>query len=198
MRRYAVEAASGERCVMTLALEHGGVGAPLPPAADDGQQQQDAQQQPAGSGRGWVLVSATGEPALPGTPARPAPEHPPEAVVAAQLAALRSLDARAAWRFVGLRGRPALGGGADGFYARLESADLAPLLMHGGAATVMRRQRGARVYSEVARVEANGGGARTQLSLFGPRAVAAGRRRLTMCAGRLAATGCSEPGRQLT
>jgi hypothetical protein len=169
LRRFAVTAASGERCVMTLTFEQvvpgGAAGAPdaFGPAAHAG----------ASAGVGWQLAAATGEPATAAPPRRPSPEHPPEAVVAAQLEALAGLDAFTAWRFVALGGRAPFGGSPERFYAALEAPGLAPLLMHGGAESVMRRQLGAGVYSEVVRVEGgDGGGAAGARRAAGPRRTA--------------------------
>ncbi|GBF95402.1 hypothetical protein Rsub_08364 [Raphidocelis subcapitata] len=153
LRRFAVQSPSGERCVMTLTFERADAGAAA--AAPDAPSAFGAgRTAPAG---GWALVAAAGEPAAPELPRGPAPEHPPEAVVAAQLEALAALDALTAWRLVGLGGRAAYGGAPERFYAALEAPGLAPLLMHSRSATVMRRQRSGTVYSEVSRVWMGGG-----------------------------------------
>jgi hypothetical protein len=153
LRRYAVHAASGERCIMTLTFEHG-ASAPAPAAGAAGA---DAASLPAPR-RGWALAAARGEPAWPDAPLSPSPEHPPEAVVAAQLEALRDMDAFTAWRFLAPAARPAFGGAAERFAAALEGPPLAPLLLHGASEPVMRRQRGPGTYHEVLRVEAISGG----------------------------------------
>jgi hypothetical protein len=214
LRRYFVEAISGEKCVMTLTFEHpithdDATGSSGDAAFDSAQdvsvfieqrerrlladrrqlerqllaeaqehaaraQQADQQQpgdaapaaanddrlpqSPGGAGGGWVLAGATGEPRTPDLPLNPSPEHPPEAVVQAQLEALRDLDTFTAWRFVSLTARRAYGGTAERFAAALEAPATAALLMHCGAEAVLRRQRGAGRYSEVVRVQGVSGG----------------------------------------
>lgn len=133
LRRYALQSESGERSVMTLAFES---------------------KNPSG---GWALAGAKGEPAWLEAPLNPAPEHPPEAVARGQLEAFRDLDAFTAWRFMSTGARPALGGSFERFGAALERSALGPLLMHGAAETILRRQRSAGVYTEVVRVETAGG-----------------------------------------
>ncbi|KAI8463725.1 MAG: hypothetical protein J3K34DRAFT_526773 [Monoraphidium minutum] len=139
LRRYAVRSAAGERCVMTLTFEHRGA-APAPGG-------------PAPAPGGWMLSAATGEPAAPGLPAGPAPEHPPEVVVQSVLAALRAVDPFSAWRFMAVNARPALGGSAERFGAALDAPGLRPLLLHVAAAPEARRQAGADRYEETVRLE---------------------------------------------
>jgi len=200
LRRYAVQAVTGERCVMTLTFEHpvsssgdsggsGGVhgaGSSIPNQVLDNipqhyqpqqtyqqpHQQQQAQHHIVGgvsmaaattnksssSSSRWMLAGASGEPRHPDLPLSPSPEHPPETVVQAQLSALRDLDAFTAWRFIAPRVRAKYGGSAERFAVALEAPALSPLLMHGGAASVLQRQRGAGHYHEVVQVESISGG----------------------------------------
>lgn len=151
LRRYAVRSVSGERCVMTLTFEHRSGAAPGAAAAGPPH---------APAAGGWVLAGATGEPAAAEPPAGPAPEHPPEAVVAAVLTALRSVDPFSAWRFMSVAARPALGGSAERFGAALDGPELRPLLLHASAEPALRRQRSGDRYSEIVRLETVTGGAR--------------------------------------
>ena len=83
----------------------------------------------------WFLRGITGEAADPELATSPHPRHPPESIVAAQLAALKAGKPRQVFKFASTRNKAAFNGDVARFEEMLYSQDggYAPLLSHTSA-----------------------------------------------------------------
>ena len=105
----------------------------------------------------WMLRSVRGEPAREAAAARPAPAHPPEAVLASQLAALREQRFTDVFAHASPANKGATGP-VTKFARMLHAPAYAPLLGHAGAESLQRLQPSADVFMELVRVRPAGGG----------------------------------------
>ena len=103
-------------------------------------------------------ADATGAGAAAAAVRRPAPAHPPEAVVAAQLAALQEERFADVFAHASPSNRAATGP-LPRFARMLHAPAYAPLLGHGGAETLQRLQPSVDVFMELVRVTPAAGGA---------------------------------------
>jgi len=88
----------------------------------------------------WVVCSITGEPADQLLPCEPSPAVPPEAVVTAQLEALRELDIKRCYNFASPANRVAFNNNVDLFISMLSVPAYSVLLAHSSAEILETKQ----------------------------------------------------------
>jgi len=100
-----------------------------------------------------MLASISGEAGAADAPVlrHPSPSYAPEAVVVAQLAALRAGDMPGVFAFASPANKASTGP-LERFAGMLHAPSYAPLLAHGAASTLQRTQASERVYMEVVAV----------------------------------------------
>ncbi|KAG2490231.1 hypothetical protein HYH03_011355 [Edaphochlamys debaryana] len=138
--RYGLRSDSGEEAVLTFTLECGEMLAP--------------QYKSIRIERVWQLLSVTGEPDMDpedDVPSAPHPSLPPEAVVAAQVAALRLDDPAGVFAFASPSNQ-AMTGPLERFVTLLRNPMYRPLLRHRRATPHRRAMLDANSYSEVVKV----------------------------------------------
>eukprot|EP00877_Chromochloris_zofingiensis_P007885 jgi/Chrzof1/334/Cz01g11230.t1 len=138
LQRYSVVSSYGEECVLTFTLclqetlESQYRGAPL-------------------LSHKWMLQSVVGECSSDALPAHPSPSFPPEAVVEAQIQALRCQKVASVFAHASPENKAATGP-VERFVAMLHNPVYAPLVNHMHSETVQRLQPSETTYMEVVRV----------------------------------------------
>eukprot|EP00878_Enallax_costatus_P001044 GHUV01001179.1.p1 GENE.GHUV01001179.1~~GHUV01001179.1.p1 ORF type:complete len:365 (+),score=98.94 GHUV01001179.1:962-2056(+) len=139
LQRCAIVSPSGEECVLTF-------GTTL-------QEVSECQYRgPPLLSKKWMLQSVTGECNSDELPAHPSPSFPPEAVVEAQLAALREGRVASVFAHASPENKASTGP-VEKFAAMLNRhPDFCPLMHHVAAETVQRLQPSETTYMEVVRI----------------------------------------------
>lgn len=139
LQRCAIVAPSGEECVLTFTLSL--------------QEAMESQYRgPPLVTRKWMLSAVVGECNSHELPAHPSPSFPPEAVVEAQLQALRECKVASVFAHASPENKAATGP-VEHFAALLRDNPIySPLLNHAWAETVHRLQPSETLYMEVIRV----------------------------------------------
>jgi hypothetical protein len=106
----------------------------------------------------WFIKGLQGEPADPEIPLSPSTEHGPEAIILAQLAGLKSQDAREVFKFASPKNKSAFNGNVELFSEMLGSEAYFPLLGHVDAKILRSTQMTASRNFAVVGVTSNGGG----------------------------------------
>lgn len=143
LQRCAVVAPSGEECTLTFTLERQDCLEPqygAPPLVT----------------KRWMLKSVVGEACCDELPSHPSPSFPPEAVVQAQLQALRRHDIPFVFAFASPQNK-AVTGPYEAFAAMLERA-YRPLLGHSSAEVINQLQVGENTYMALVAVHPDGQG----------------------------------------
>lgn len=101
----------------------------------------------------WLLTQLHGEPAHPGAPACPSPEFSPEAIVAAQVEALRHSDVKPVYDFRSLSSVLGTAKSLEHLAATVASdRRYARLLGHSSSTSIRRMQRDKGMYLEIVTV----------------------------------------------
>jgi Domain of unknown function (DUF4864) len=106
----------------------------------------------------WFIKGLQGEPDDPEIPSSLSPKHGPESIILAQLAALKSQDAREVFKFASPKNRNAFNGDVELFAEMLGSEAYLPLLGHTDAKILRSTQMTATRNFAVVGVTSNGGG----------------------------------------
>lgn len=106
----------------------------------------------------WFIKGLLGEPADPELPLSLSPVHGPESIILAQLAGLKSQDARLVFKFASPKNKAAFDGNVKLFSEMLGSEGYSPLLGHTEAKILRSTQMNATRNFAVVGVTSNGGG----------------------------------------